>query len=259
MSPYRVWLISGPVLLWCIALFSSLRFITIPLLIIHQIILVLGINNLRINFFHKSLWRGDRKSNNIALTFDDGPDPNLTPEILDLLLQHKLKATFFVIAQKIEGNEEIIKRIVDEGHVIASHDYNHSVFSNFRFARNIEADLKKSIDLIEKAAGVRVRLYRPPVGLSNPNYKEVLEKLELTCISWSRKPYDAGNRRAGGIKTISKAPRKGDVILLHDALPFPKLKQLILTKMEDLFKNIELKKLSAVTIDKIFSIDAYQN
>lgn len=258
MTPYLIWIITAPILLWAVILFPSFRIFTVPVFISHQILLVLGINNLRINFFHKSYWHGNRKSKDISITFDDGPDPTLTPLILDLLLKYQFKATFFLIANKVKDNPQIIKRMVNEGHTIASHDLHHSFLSNFRKSDTIYDDLSKSIEIIENASGKKTSLYRPPVGLSNPNYRKVLKELDLHCISWSRKPYDAGNRRLGGIKNIVFKPKGGDIILLHDALPMPQYKDYILEKLEELFQTILKQKLNPVTVDKLLQIKPYK-
>lgn len=258
MTPYKIWIITAPLLLWSVLLLPAFRIITIPVFICHQALLIIGINNLRINFFHKSLWKGDRESNKIALTFDDGPDTELSPLILDLLSKYNFKATFFLIANKVKDNDSIIKRMINEGHIIASHDLHHSFLSNFRMSKTIKMDLQKSIKILKEASGKHVRLYRPPVGLSNPNYKEVFKELDLQCISWSKKPYDAGNRRIGGIKSISFTPKGGDIILLHDALPIPQYKDIILEKLESLFKEIEKKGLIPITVDKLLDIKAYK-
>lgn len=258
MTPYKIWLVTIPIFIWSILLIPTARIITIPLFIIHQFILVLGINNLRINFFHKSYWHGNKKDKRIALTFDDGPDNQLTPDILDLLDKYNFKATFFIIAQKAEQHPKIVNEIINRGHTIGSHDLHHSFLSNFRMEKTIKKDLSKSLDLLQNICGKRIRLYRPPIGLSNPNYRKVLKELDLECISWSVKPYDAGNRRLGGIKSINLKPKNGDIILLHDALPNAQYKNFILDSMESLFKYINNSGHLPVTIDNILNIKPYQ-
>lgn len=96
------------------------------------------------------------------------------------------------------------------------------------------------------------------MGLSNPNYKDVLKELDLESISWSRKPYDAGNRRVGGINSISFTPKNGDIILLHDALPIPQHRDIILNKLEELIIKINNAGLKTATVDRLLNIKAYK-
>lgn len=224
----------------------------------HFPIFAIGIKNMRMQFFGRVYWRMSNKSNNIALTFDDGPDPKLTLDILNTLKKHNIKATFFIIGIKAEQHPDIVKQCFDEGHIIACHDLKHSVFSNFRTTAPLLHDISKAQHIIKRIIGKNCLLYRPPVGLMNPHIPKVLNKLNMHCIGWSKSTVDAGNRRLTKINQIGTLTGPGEVILLHDILPNQEYKQEILNQLDKLCISIKAQKLEAVSIDELFDIQAYE-
>jgi peptidoglycan/xylan/chitin deacetylase (PgdA/CDA1 family) len=153
----------------------------------------------------------------IAFTFDDGPDPKYTPQLLDLLKKHNVKATFFVLGQKAELNPDIIKRIHDEGHQIGIHNYIHA--SNWLMTPwTIKKDhLIKSADIIEAITGDRPTYYRPPWGILNLG--DFFLKKQYHIVFWSLMAYD-WRSHVSKKKLKNKLLGKitdGSVILLHDS------------------------------------------
>lgn len=258
ITPFFIWLIS--IILFFIASISiqAYRYYFYIIIAGHLPILALGIKNIRTQFFGKVSFHATKKPDQIALTFDDGPDPNLTPDILSVLKKHNIKATFFVISNRAERYPGIVKQCFNEGHTIACHDLTHSIFSNFRTAKPFLRDITTSRDIIYKIIEKITLLYRPPVGLMNPHVPHVLNKLNMHCIGWSKSAGDAGNRRLTKINKISTLAGAGEVILLHDTLPNPEYKHEILSQLDKLCVSIKSKKLEAVGIDKIFDIQAYE-
>ena len=209
-----------------------------------------GVKFLSLNMFGKSICKGGVEAYNanfvcppvIYLTFDDGPNPNLTPKVLDLLAKYKQKATFFCIAKNAEKYPEIVKRIVAEGHTLGSHDLHHHWTSNFRLTKKMTEEIGESVRILEEiststgsATEIKIKYYRPPVGLSNPHLFATLKKLNLQCVGWSKSVCDNGNRNVWAIKKIPNIKTKmGDIVLLHDNAPI-KNEELFLQNLEKLF------------------------
>lgn len=151
----------------------------------------------------------------IALTFDDGPDPVYTPRLLDLLRRYGAKATFFVVGAHAEQHPELLKRMAEEGHVIGIHNYVHKT-NWFMRPGTVKKQIARTSDIIERAAGVRPVYYRPPWGIVNLFDFANLGYLQI--ILWSAMFGDWRNRV--GAKRLTarmlKKLRPGEVLLLHD-------------------------------------------
>lgn len=195
--------------------------------------------------------------NALALTFDDGPDPSITPEILTLLKKYSAKCTFFVIGENAKKYPEIIKRMHLEGHIIACHDLNHSWNSNFRFTNMFIKDISESQSIIKSIIGLKPLLYRPPIGLTNPHLGTALQRLGMYCIGWTKRPIDFGNRVFSRFDKLEKFTQGNNIVLLHDTLPNLKNKAIILNFIEEILKEIHTQKINLTTIDTYFKIPAY--
>jgi len=152
----------------------------------------------------------------IAFTFDDGPDPRYTPQLLDLLKQHRIKATFFVLGEKAKANPDIIRRIVDEGHVIGLHANKH-IGAPFRSYKAMKDDFHNSLDIL-KNMGVRIHLYRPPWGLVNVVSRKFIREYKFAPILWSIHASDWSRycNEEHIEKVLTQKVKPGDIVLLHD-------------------------------------------
>jgi peptidoglycan-N-acetylglucosamine deacetylase len=173
----------------------------IPTLIIH--LLLLGI--------HKK-----SKGHGISLTFDDGPDPVYTPQLLDLLNKYHVKATFFVLGSKAERYPELITRMHQEGHLVGVHNYLHRA-NALMTPWKVRIQLQHSIRTIEKIIGITPIHYRPPWGIFN--IFDFLLFKRFRVVLWSLIVGDWDSK--GGAQKIKKRLlsklKKGDVIVLHDS------------------------------------------
>jgi peptidoglycan/xylan/chitin deacetylase (PgdA/CDA1 family) len=258
VTPFFIWkrFLAAIILLF---LFFPLYRIPLALLFAgHMGILFYGVKNIQFQFFGKVYNRVHSDSNKIALTFDDGPDPNLTDDILMVLKNHSISATFFVIGSKAKKYESLVKKCYEAGHTVACHDLNHSLFSNFRITKYLISDICESRNIIENIIGKKPLLYRPPVGLMNPHTLKALTYLNMKCIGWSGSVRDAGNRRIKKIKQIHKLAKKGEVVMLHDVLPNSDYKKIVLEQLNELCVLINRQKLESVTVDNMFSLQAYE-
>ncbi len=154
----------------------------------------------------------------VALTFDDGPHPEGTPAVLDVLHEHGYKATFFMIGEQVERRPELAAAIARQGHVVALHGYRHRLQLRMS-AREIEADLQRGLQTIEQATGTRPDYHRPPYGIYSPAGLQAARQAGLKPLLWSRWGKDwrrlTTPRRIAARATRNVTP--GDVILLHDA------------------------------------------
>ncbi|MER0122465.1 polysaccharide deacetylase family protein [Streptococcus sp. ZJ93] len=149
----------------------------------------------------------------IALTFDDGPSAITTPQVLDILKKYKAKATFFVLGQNIAGNEEILKRIVAEGHEVASHTWDHADLRTLS-GDQVKQEMDQMREAIQKVIGQEPKMMRPPYGSVN---RAVMSVMQLPVIYWSVDSKDWQSRNATSILGEVKAcTYPGSIILMHD-------------------------------------------
>jgi peptidoglycan-N-acetylglucosamine deacetylase len=153
----------------------------------------------------------------IAMTFDDGPSPETTPRLLDILKQRNIKATFFMIGQNAERNPAIVKRILAEGHEIGNHSWTHPQLSKLADDRVTE-EINKTQNAIKDASGYTPVLMRPPYGAITARQKEWIEKqFGLSVIIWSVDPFDWKRPGASVIEQrILSGARPGAIVLSHD-------------------------------------------
>lgn len=157
------------------------------------------------------------RSGVLYLTFDDGPDPLVTPRVLDILERHGLKATFFLIGERVERYPEIARQIVAQGHGVANHSLCHEWGFAFKGLKALREDLKRTQGLIHEASGVRPIYFRAPFGIRSPLLEPVLCDLGLGLVSWTHRGYDTrcpDQRKVLARLTSGLAP--GAVLLLHD-------------------------------------------
>ncbi len=194
----------------------------------------------RFSFFLPIIYRGGNGVTAVALTFDDGPSPSSTPDILRLLARHNLKATFFVIGRQAALYPELISDIIDQGHTIANHSYKHDSLLMLRSYDELQKDILTTQEIL-KNLGVKALLFRPPAGVTNPRLKGVLNKAGLTTVNFSCRIFDRGNKKIKGLAAkVMNRLRPGDIIMLHDTCPRQEsLKQYWLTELEQLFRNMQ--------------------
>jgi peptidoglycan-N-acetylglucosamine deacetylase len=155
--------------------------------------------------------------NEIALTFDDGPDPDVTPKVLDILDAHHAKASFFVIGDKAAAHPELIREIVRRGHSIENHSRGHSNVYGFFMWTALRKDIGAAQDIIAGITGRPPVFFRSPMGIRNPMLDPVIAHLGLRYITWTRRGFDtvAGDP-AAVLKRLTHNLAAGDILLLHD-------------------------------------------
>ena len=152
----------------------------------------------------------------VALTFDDGPHEEYTKELLDGLQERGVKATFFLMGQNIEGNEDLVKRMKDEGHLIGNHSYSHVQLTKAG-AKAVCDAVDRTSRMIEDITGEKPGYMRPPFG----DWNEQLEcQVGMTTVMWSVDSLDWKLQDKDRIvRRVLKEAENGDIILMHDIFP----------------------------------------
>lgn len=153
----------------------------------------------------------------VALTIDDGPEPEVTPAVLDLLEAAGARATFFCIAERALRHPELVREIVRRGHSVQNHSHRHrhhfSLLGPRGFAREIQAAQSALSDLTGEAP----RFFRAPAGLRNPFLAPVLHRMGLVLASWTRRGFDTRERDPQRVlQRLTRGLAAGDILLLHD-------------------------------------------
>jgi len=156
----------------------------------------------------------------IAITFDDGPSPTLTPKLLDILKEKGVKATFFVIGQNVAHSPDIVARASSEGHEIGSHSWSHPVLTKLSDEK-VHEELQKTSEAIFSATGKKPTLLRPPYGAINPHLSRMIEGQEgLTIVLWSVDPLDWKSPGASVVaERLIAGAKPGAITLSHDIKP----------------------------------------
>jgi peptidoglycan/xylan/chitin deacetylase (PgdA/CDA1 family)/ubiquinone/menaquinone biosynthesis C-methylase UbiE len=172
-----------------------------------------------LGFFLPIVCRGRKDIGGVALTFDDGPDPATTPALLDILAKYGARATFFVTGLNAEAHPDLIRAILSRGHTIGNHSYGHSPLLMLKSAAALRREIASAQALL-RTFEIAPLAFRPPVGITNPRLWRALIDAGMYCVNFSRRAFDAGNRRVKGLskKIVAKA-RAGDIVLLHDVNP----------------------------------------
>jgi peptidoglycan/xylan/chitin deacetylase (PgdA/CDA1 family) len=152
----------------------------------------------------------------VALTFDDGPNPEATPRILDALAARRVKATFFILGRHADRWPELVRRALDEGHAIGNHGWHHRKL-HVRGPGYIRRDLTMGTESIGRAGGGNPRLFRAPHGFRNPWVSPIGASLGQRTVGWSLGVWDSARPGVDAIarRTVDGA-RPGSILLLHD-------------------------------------------
>jgi peptidoglycan/xylan/chitin deacetylase (PgdA/CDA1 family) len=191
------------------------------------------------------------RSGQIALTLDDGPDPEVTPRVLDILDRYQAQATFFCIGSRAERHPELCREIVRRGHALENHSQRHlhrfAALGPTRMAAEIEAGQAA----LTRLAGQPPLFFRAPAGLRSPLLEPILARKGLILASWSRRGFDTRNRDADDVLgRLVKNLAAGDILLLHDghAARGANGVPLILTVLPRLLEIVRARNLHPVTL-----------
>lgn len=206
--------------------------------------------------FYPTVTHGPRISRCVALSFDDGPDPVVTPQVLDALASSGAHATFFVIGRALEAHPELARRIVTEGHALGNHSWQHSRWQNFRFRKWHGEEIERCERAIAAVPGNGHQcLYRPPVGLKSGELCREVWRQRLTLVAWSLHSHDTrlvGPEQIAG--RVLDRVRSGDIVLMHDGHDQPGQHRPFCAEAVNLIlRGLQQKGLKCVTIPQLLS------
>ncbi|MCH5584120.1 polysaccharide deacetylase family protein [Shimazuella sp. AN120528] len=205
--------------------------------------------------YQTSFYRGSKYKKQVALTFDDGPDNNYTPKILDILKKEHIKATFFVVGTMAKRYPSSLKRIYDEGHVIGNHSWNHPVLSKLP-APAVMKQIEDTNNVVTSVIGKTPILVRPPYGALNKKLESVVGKKGFKLIYWDVDTLDWNHQSPDKIMaTVKKELKKGSIILQHCA--GAQSIQATVDVLPKLIAYLRSQGYEFVTIDKMLHTPAY--
>jgi len=191
------------------------------------------------------------RRNEIALTFDDGPDPEVTPRVLDLLDAHGMKATFFLVGARAAQHPELAREIVRCGHEVENHSQRHSAAFSFYGVRRFRDELTAAQRTLTELTGRAPRYFRAPAGLRNPMLDPALHALGLQLVSWTRRGFDGVSSDSDAVLArLTHNLGAGDILVLHDGQP-PRNAQgmpAVLEVLPKLLRRLEEAGLRSVTL-----------
>lgn len=219
--------------------------LALAVLFAYLAIVSIAVTQLRLRVFVDAVVSVPPGKKTVFLTFDDGPDPESTPKVLDALDAASAKATFFVIGRKVKAHPDLARAIVERGHAIGLHSYAHDRMMSFWLAGAWRSDLSRGIRAIKRATGVSPTLFRPPIGHTNPQAARVIRELGLTTIGWSVSGRDGIRADPSDVVSrVSDGLKDGAIVLLHDAAErgdHPPAAVLALPKILDALRERGLK------------------
>jgi peptidoglycan/xylan/chitin deacetylase (PgdA/CDA1 family) len=215
-------------------------------------ILVWGSMSIYVGFYMPVTCKVNTTEKVVALTFDDGPQTYFTPQVLDILQAHHAEAAFFCIGKNIEAQEELLKRIHAEGHLIGNHSYSHHFWFDLFGAGQMLEELRLTDTLVENATGLRPHFFRPPYGVTNPNLRKAVMRGGYFPLGWNIRSLDTIARKEDELlhRIISKL-QPGSIILLHDSM------EITVKILPALIEQIRSKGYTIARIDKILNVPAY--
>ena len=232
---------------------GSATFIIAAAVLLAAVFLVRGSASVRASWYLRMRCRARRAGRRVALTFDDGPDPQRTPAVLDLLARQGVRATFFVVGARAEAHPELVRRMVAEGHVVGNHSYTHSWRFPLRSLGRTMEELRRTGEVLHRITGRQPRLFRPPFGVTNPTIARAVRRLGLDPVGWSIRSLDTMGQSPERVAArILRRLHPGAVILLHDRCAGSE------RLVGLLVEGLRSRGLEPVTLPELFDIEAYE-
>ena len=179
-------------------------------------LLAYGSMSISSGYYCTALCSAPTHEKKIALTFDDGPDKSVTPQILEILKKHEIKAVFFTIGQKAEDNPDLIRMIDNDGHAVGSHSYTHHFFFDLFGKQKMIYELQKTESVLDYILHKKITMFRPPYGVTNPPLARAVKKMKYNIIGWSLRSKDTVMKDGPLFDRLKENVKPGDVILFHD-------------------------------------------
>ncbi len=224
----------------------------VALVLIYLIINFWGTIFISSNFFILTKCKAAKVTDSIAITFDDGPVPEHTDQVLSILKEHNVKATFFCIGKNVKEHPALTLQIHQDGHLIGNHSYDHGSFFDLQSSKKMRGELRETNDAINKTIGLLPRFFRPPYGVTNPMLVKAIVRMNFVTVGWSIRSFDTtAKKKEKLLARITQRLRAGDIILLHDRC---KITAEILPDLLNYIRSIGLR---VEPLDKLLEEQAY--
>lgn len=222
------------------------------LAIIYCLLASWGTVALSFQFFGPAKCKGETSSHAIAITFDDGPEPSATNQVLEILKNSNAKATFFCIGKNVKDNPDLIRQIDREGHLIGNHSFYHGSLFDLQPGRKMVSEIQNTNAVIAEAIGKQPRFFRPPYGVINPMLAGAIKKSRMINVGWSVRSFDTIARdKRKLMERVTRNLKGGDIILFHDRC------KLTMEILPELLLFITKSGLRVEPLDKLIGENAY--
>jgi peptidoglycan-N-acetylglucosamine deacetylase len=223
MLRFRITVVTFLVLILTILMLNhfyalSLSYLIIPFLfIITSLTLAAFLVNSQ--FYVRTICKVPNDKNEIAITFDDGPDKVITPQILNILEKYNVPSMFFCIGEKAKENKELLLQIHQAGHLVGNHSFSHAKRFDLYTRKKMIEEFNKTNNNIFRIIGEKPVYFRPPYGVTNPTMRQALKKFDLITIGWSLRSFDTIKSKEKALKRVLKKIKSGDIVVFHDNVP----------------------------------------
>lgn len=191
--------------------------------------------------------------NEVCLTFDDGPDTEVTPRVLDLLDAYQAKASFFCVGERAAANPHLVKEIVRRGHSVENHSYRHSRAFSFYGLSRLRRDVEAAQEVLTRVTGRPPKFFRAPAGFRSVLLDPVLARYGLCYVSWTRRSYDTVSRDPGRILSrLTDGLGAGDILVLHDGALEKTGQSFALATLAQLLRELSRRGLRSVALPEAF-------
>ncbi|RYY30876.1 MAG: polysaccharide deacetylase family protein [Chitinophagaceae bacterium] len=220
--------------------------------LIYSALLAYGSMQVASGFYMSTMNAGSAGAKQLAITFDDGPADSYTSGILDLLDKYQAPAAFFCIGKNIAGRESILVRLIKSGHLVGNHSFSHHFWFDLYGAEKMKDDLVQMNQACFEATGLRLKLFRPPYGVTNPNLAKAVRELGMTTIGWSLRSMDTVVKDPQKLlRNTLKAVKPGAVVLFHDTC------EATFLMLPAFIEAVRRQGFEIVSLDKLLGVEAY--
>ncbi|MFD2043593.1 polysaccharide deacetylase family protein [Ornithinibacillus salinisoli] len=198
---------------------------------------------------------GDQTENKIAVTFDDGPDPRFTPQILDVLAENNVPATFFLMGARAEAYPELVNRIMEEGHIVGNHTYWHPNLVEEDDIATLENEVTRTEDALAELIGYRTSLFRAPYGFLYNELVEKLDDLDYTVVGWTVDSLDWQEEPPEEItNNVVNNIHPGAIILMHDGAEWDSDRTNTIASLQQVITELAGQGYEFVTVPELLGI-----
>jgi peptidoglycan/xylan/chitin deacetylase (PgdA/CDA1 family) len=226
--------------------------LAVGFLLFSIIVQVYGSVFINSGFFIRTICRGDKNQNAIALTFDDGPVSGKTERILEILKEKNVKASFFCIGKNVSTNETIAKQMDEEGHLIGNHSYHHGKWFDLQSKDSMHDELAQTDKAIFDAVKKYPAFFRPPYGITNPNLAGAVKQGSYETIGWSVRSFDTISKSKEKLwNRVTNNLKSGDIVLFHDYC------DITIEMLPDFIDHVSKVGLKIVRLDELINKKPY--